>query len=238
MEWRENGIATLQGLVLGFSWIALTKVITKYKLWSSITGRKVIHIGTGPLYILSWNIFPRVHSARYFGALLPFAIVLNFALVGLGILKDEETVRSMSRTGNRKELLYGPLLYGIIFVLSAATYWGDSPLGITALMLLCVGDGSAGFFGERYGRTKLPWNKQKTWVGLFCFFTFSIIITSIYVDLFHNWGWFSVTVSQFFPSLVLATAVGTMVESLPGFGDWDNVTVFLSSLGTLHFLGW
>jgi phytol kinase len=60
----------------------------------------------------------------------------HFLIVSFkGILKDEETVRSMSRTGNRKELLYGPLFYGIIFVLSASIYWGDSPLGITALMV-------------------------------------------------------------------------------------------------------
>lgn len=48
--------------------------------------------------------------------------------------------------GRPSELLYGPLQYGWIFVISACYYWGDSPLGITSLMLLCAGDGFAGTF--------------------------------------------------------------------------------------------
>lgn len=33
------------------------------------------------------------------------------------------TVRSMSRSGDRRELLRGPLVYGIIFILSTLFYW-------------------------------------------------------------------------------------------------------------------
>ena len=43
---------------------------------------------------------------------MPLAITIKFGLIGLGILPDEKTVRSMSRTGRASELLKGPLLYG------------------------------------------------------------------------------------------------------------------------------
>ena len=57
----------------------------------------------------------------------------------------------MSRTGDRKELLRGPLCYGLIFALSTAVWWRESPLSVISLMLLCVGDGFADLVGRRYG---------------------------------------------------------------------------------------
>lgn len=57
------------------------------------------HIVTGPLFILCWNLFPTSPYARYFAAAIPCALVTKFTLIGLGILKDEVTVKSMSRSG-------------------------------------------------------------------------------------------------------------------------------------------
>lgn len=37
--------------------------------------------------------------------------------------KDEATVRSMSRTGARRELLKGPLLYGAVIVTATLLHW-------------------------------------------------------------------------------------------------------------------
>ncbi len=62
------------------------------------------------------GVFPEVASARYLAALVPFAITAQFALVGLGVMKDPAAVEAMSRTGDRREILRGPLFYGIIFV--------------------------------------------------------------------------------------------------------------------------
>jgi hypothetical protein len=45
----------------------------------------------------------------------------------------------MSRTGNKRELLLGPLMYGIVFVYSTVVYWRSSPAAIVAMMLLCAG---------------------------------------------------------------------------------------------------
>jgi len=43
----------------------------------------------------------------------------------------------MSRTGDPKEILRGPLFYGIMFVLMTILFWKDSPVGMTALMIMC-----------------------------------------------------------------------------------------------------
>jgi phytol kinase len=117
-------------------------------------------------------------------------------------------------------------------------YWAHTPLGITALMLLCVGDGFAGLLGAMYGKSKLPWNRNKSWFGSFCFFSLSLLSSLLFTDLFNRWGWFSITAAQFLPSLTITTLVATIVESLPGLSDWDNITVFAAAAFTMHLLGW
>lgn len=84
-----------------------------------------------------------------------------------------KTVQSMSRSGAPSELLYpgvivafcvlttvryGPLMYGIVFTISTVVYWADSPTGIVALVLLCVGDGVA--FLVSYSLCRLLYNSD------------------------------------------------------------------------------
>jgi len=53
----------------------------------------------------------------------------------------------MSRTGNPREILRGPLYYGIAFIILTIVFWKDSPVGMTALMI-CGGDGLADLVGR------------------------------------------------------------------------------------------
>ena len=48
----------------------------------------------------------------------------------------------MSRSGDRRELLRGPTMYGCVFTASTLLFWRDLT-GIMALMCLCFGDASA-----------------------------------------------------------------------------------------------
>ena len=79
-------------------------------------------------------------------ATIPLLVTLKFALVAFGILKDDFTVRMLSRTGSRKEILYGPLQYGVIFTLATAAFF-QQPLAVVCLMHLCLGDVSAAILG-------------------------------------------------------------------------------------------
>ena len=110
--------------------------------------RKLIHILTGPLFVLCWLLFPDVWYSRWLAALVPFAITGQFALIGLGVIKDEASVKAMSRSGDRREILRGPLFYGIVFVVMTLVYWKTSPIGMLALMLMCGGDGLADILGR------------------------------------------------------------------------------------------
>jgi len=227
--WVHDVGATVLAFGLALAWLHVMETLAARGAFSSITARKWVHIGTGPLFVLSWNLYSDASAARWLAALVPAVITARFALIGLGIIQDEDTVRSMSRTGNPRELLRGPLLYGIIFVFSTVVFWGNSPAGITALMLLCAGDGFADLVGRRWGYAKLPWNHGKSWAGSGAFFLSSLLFAGAFVALFHATGWFSTSLAAYIPRLLLVTTAATLVESLP-VEEWDNATVFLTAL--------
>src|SRR5512136_2443761 len=140
--------------------------LAAHRQWiESRLSRKLIHILTGPLFVLCWLFFPDVWYSRWLAALVPLLFTVQFALIGLGIIKDEASVKAMSRHGDRREILRGPLFYGIIFVVMTLVYWKDSPIGMTALMLMCGGDGLADILGRGLNSPKLPWNREKSWAG-------------------------------------------------------------------------
>ncbi|GAM20177.1 hypothetical protein SAMD00019534_033520, partial [Acytostelium subglobosum LB1] len=198
-----------------------------------------IHIGTGFVYICCWGLYYKDDIyAKYAVAMVPAGVVLQFSLIGLGLIKDEKAVKSMSRSGAPHELLYGPVTYGIVIVLSTIIYWVDSPIGITATSVLCCGDGFAGLVGEAIGKHRLPYNKHKSMNGTMAFFAASFVGSIVYLMIIQSYGYLAqLSILAFIPSLLLVCIVCTLVESLP-IDNWDNVTVFLSCVVALKALGW
>jgi len=199
--------------------------------------RKLIHILTGPLFVLCWLFFPDdVWYARWLAALVPLLFTVQFALIGLGIVKDEASVKAMSRSGDRREILRGPLFYGIIFVVMTLVYWKTSPIGMTALMLMCGGDGLADIMGRGLKSGSLPWSKGKTWFGSLGMFLGGWVLSAFILAIFIAQEVFAGPFSATLLPLTLLALVGTLVESLP-LKDVDNITVTLAAvlLGHLVF---
>jgi phytol kinase len=141
----------------------------------------------------------------------------------------------MSRSGDRREVLRGPLYYGIIFVLLTIIYWKSSPIGIIALMLMCGGDGLADIFGRKWGKRKVFWNTGKSWLGSFGMllggWSLSIFVIWIYTEM----GIFSNPIQYYLMPITFISFAGTLVESLP-LKDIDNITVTLSAVILGHLL--
>ena len=197
--------------------------------------RKIIHIGTGPIFVLCWMLFPEVPSARYLAALVPLAITGQFVLVGTGLMKDEAAVAALSRTGDRREILKGPLYYGIIFVVITVFYWHDSPIGITALMALCGGDGLADVLGRRFGNKKLPWASTKSWVGSFGMFAGSWLLSALVLGILSSAGLLTSSLGEMLMPATVICLAATAVESLP-IREIDNITVTAAALILGHML--
>jgi phytol kinase len=228
-------LATVVTFAAALAWLRLIDALAHRGLLEARLSRKIIHIGTGPLFVLCWLLFSDASYARYLAALVPLAITGQFLLVGLGVIPDPAAVQAMTRTGNPREILRGPLIYGLVFVVCTVVFWRQSPIGIVALMLLCGGDGLADIVGRRLGHRQgnrpLPFNPAKSWAGSLAMFLGGFVLAAAFVALFN-------TLHVFVPPLSLPTALlaiggiallSAVVEALP-LGDYDNLTLTAAAI--------
>lgn len=232
----NNFFALLITFALALAWLRINNFAAACGWVSSDLDRKLIHMGTGPVFVLCWLLFRDTPDARWLAALVPLAITLQFALVGTGIIRDPSAVQSMSRSGDRREILRGPLLYGIVFVILTLVYWTDSPIGIIALMLLCGGDGLADILGRRVDSLRIPWNRRKSLAGSLAMFAGGFIFAAVVVWVFVLARKFAGPFSSYLLPIAIISLAGALIESLP-LKDVDNVTVTLAAvaLGYIFF---
>jgi phytol kinase len=221
----QDAVATILTFGVSLAWLRGIDALAQRGLVGARLSRKIIHIGTGPLFVLCWTLFSASPSARLWAAAVPLVITLQFAAVGLGWMKDDAAVQAMTRHGDPREILLGPLFYGIVFVACTIAFWRTSPVGMLGLMIMCGGDGLADIVGRRWGARKLPYNRDKSWTGSAAMFLGGFTLALLIVWVFWRWNVFQ-------PPLDWATAPGkvalvalaaTLVESLP-LHDVDNLT--------------
>lgn len=235
-EW-QNVAATFVTLVGAIAWLRLWDVIAHRGWVEPVLSRKIIHITTGPLFVLCWPLFSTAPYSRFLAAIVPGLITLQFMAVGFGWLSDPAAVQAMTRSGNPREILRGPLLYGLIFVFGTVIFWRTSPIGILALMVVCGGDGLADVIGRRYGTVKLPWSPEKSWVGSAAMFVGAALFSALFFLIFEQLGYFTVFGSLRAVGVLLGiVAIATVVESFP-VRDIDNLTLAVTSvvLGLIAF---
>jgi len=221
-------LATLLTLAIAITFLRTMDFFAHRGWIENKLSRKFIHIGTGPIFVLCWLMFPDVGVSRYLAALVPLLITVQFILVGTGIMKDDAAVQAMTRTGNPREILRGPLFYGIMFVLMTVVYWKDSPIGITALMMMCGGDGIADIVGRRIKSPKLFWSREKSVAGSLSVFAGGALLTALILFIYVNVGVFASPFNAYFLPIVWIALGGMLVESLP-FKDVDNITLTVVS---------
>lgn len=217
-------LAFFTTFIISIIWLRLIDYFAVKGLISKKLSRKIIHIGTGPIFVLCWLFFPEDPLSRYLAAIIPLLITIQFFLIGIGVIKDQASVDAMSRTGDPQEILKGPFFYGVVFVLLTILFWRESPIGIIALMILCGGDGFADIIGRRVTSFALKWSPSKSIAGTISMFLGGLIFSSILVLIFIEYGFLSITFMESFPKILLLNILATIVESLP-VRDWDNVTV-------------
>ena len=231
----NNLIALIITFLSAVAWLRINDFAAHRGWISSQLSRKIIHIGTGPIFVLCWLLFNDSASARYLAALVPGLITVQFILVGIGLVKDDAAVKALSRTGDRREILRGPMYYGIIFVILTIVYWKDSPIGMVALMLLCGGDGLADIIGRRFGKRKLPWAPMKSWMGSLGMFLGGWILAIGILWIYLLSGVFTGQIMDYIPALSMVAFAATIVESLP-IKDLDNITITIIGLILGHIL--
>mmetsp|Transcript_13690 Transcript_13690/g.38768 ORF Transcript_13690/g.38768 Transcript_13690/m.38768 type:complete len:322 (+) Transcript_13690:263-1228(+) len=224
----RDAVCTGAAIVGAYAWVKLFNCLAQRRVLEQKLSRKMVHMTAGPLFVLTWPLFSASPDARLFAGVVPTLQFVRLLALGNGWLKDESAVKAVSREGSPEELLRGPLYYVLVLFVAVMLSWRDSHVGVTAISLMCAGDGMADIVGRRMGGAKLPFNKQKSWAGSIAMLVSGSAMSFGFIALFQSQGYFlgcdTITLQ------VLASAlVATICEALPvtNFVD-DNIIVPLA----------
>ncbi|KAN0033413.1 hypothetical protein ACTA71_002840 [Dictyostelium dimigraforme] len=212
-------------------WLKLNKFIRFKNYLSGEIARKFMHIGTGIIFLSTWNLFPQFNdNSKYVAGIFPLLSTIQFIVVGVGLIKDKELVNVVCRSESCSDLLYGPVCYGSIITFLTMFYWVNY-ISIISICVLCFGDGFAAIIGKQFGKIKLPYNENKSIIGSISFFIFSFIGSLIFLKLFESkLGNLN---SQY---ILVVCLVSALVESLP-LKEYDNLSIPISSILILKLFG-
>ena len=229
----SNALSFVITTLIVLVWVEGCKFLAHKRLLSAVNRRKLVHVMTGPIFLCTWGLFSNDMQGALFAASVPAFMTTKFALIGLGILQDDDTVQTLSRRNLRSDILQGPLLYGLVFVASTIIYWKQTR-GVIALICLCCGDGFAEIVGRKFGKQKMvPWSTVKTVAGSIGFIAASVIgsIVMVYVMRGLDADFEIISMTLFVPRILSVACVAAFVESISE-SDIDNFTVFIAAILT------
>ncbi|XP_050386620.1 phytol kinase 1, chloroplastic [Argentina anserina] len=231
----HDASATALVLAGAYTLVLCFDYLTKRDLLQQSLSRKLVHISSGLLFMLSWPIFSTSTEARYFATVVPLINGLRLLLSGLSLVPNEGLVKSVTREGNPEELLRGPLYYVLVLIFCALVFWRESPVGMICLAMMCGGDGIADIMGRKFGSIKIPYNQNKSWAGSISMFVFGSLVSLGILYYYSYLGYFNLNWTQTVQKVAFVSLVATAVESLPitEVVD-DNISVPLASMAAAY----
>ena len=155
----------------------------------------------------------------------PTLVFILMSLVAVGMVIAYQFGHLLKRRGEQtwasSVLGYMIPVIGALLLLP-----GRAEIGLMTLQIIALGDGSATLGGLMLGGRKLPWNRRKTFSGLFCFAAVASIAST-----YSYWGEASpgVSVGTAFLICSITTLCAAVAESLPVRTN-DNLRVGLTSV--------
>ncbi len=214
----QNILITILGFIYVFGVVALMDWAVR-KGFSQDVSRKVVHIAAGS-WLVFWPLYDATHWTKYLN-IAPAALWTVLLLIkGLTAREDDEAVKTMTRTGDRRELLKGPLYFTLVMDI-LGTFFFYQTAAITAMGFLGWGDGTAPIFGKKFGKHKYKIISEKSLEGSLGFFVFGFIVAIVFNLLLTG------TVNI---EMIFYTAILTVVVEAFSPANWDNILIPLSVL--------
>ena len=211
--------------------VVLNRIITwgyENGKYDSKTARKITHITSAPLFIVTWPLFSEASGARFFAGLVTLTNIYRLYLAGSGDAAESSLVKTISRSGDKSEVLGGPFIYVCLFQFFILAFWRDTFPGVVAMTTMAAGDGMADIIGRRYGRNGYKWpfgDGEKSLVGTVAFAVsaFGVSLGICYFLIAAGALSSSLTLASMATRILVISCICAMVEVLP-IGD-DNYTV-------------
>lgn len=167
--------------------------------------RKMIH-SSGSIFLL----FGEVHKTLSITLLTVFVLIYFLSQYlekksGKGIFILAALTHSLERKKDQIDFAPPLLALGILFSLAFFPF----KVAICGILQICIGDSIACLMGRRYGKSRIFYSPEKTWVGSFSFFLTAFLIQLPFISPTHS---------------LLIALIGTFLESLP-IEAFDNFVV-------------
>jgi len=222
--------ATMTGLTSVLA-VGMNRGITwgyEHGKYDSKTGRKITHILSAPLFIITWPLFSDAGGARVFAGLVTLTNMYRLYLAGTGDAAESSLANTISRSGDKSEVMGGPFIYVCLFQCFIMAFWRNTFPGVVAMTTMAAGDGMADIIGRNFGRNSYKWpfsDGEKSLVGTVAFAFFSFVVTTGISLWLISTGCLvsSLGFSELAARILAISCICAMVEVLP-LGD-DNFTV-------------
>ncbi|RJP59558.1 MAG: phosphatidate cytidylyltransferase [Ignavibacteriales bacterium] len=212
-----NIIIAILSIVYVFAVVGIMDFLVKRKNFPQDISRKIVHIAAGS-WLLIWLLFDDSHWSRYLNIAPAFIWTVLLLLKGFTASSDDEAVKTMTRTGDRRELLKGPLYFTLVMCLMGTVFY-KTPLALTAMGILGWGDGLAPVFGKRFGKHKYYILSEKSIEGSLAFLIFGFFGALIFNLFFYE----SIDIGFILGLAILATFIEAVSPK-----DFDNLLIPLS----------
>ena len=209
----QNILVTLLGFVYVFAVVGIMNYAVKKGFPQDIS-RKVVHIAAGS-WLIFWPLYDASNWTKYLN-IAPAALwTLLLLIKGLTAGEDDEAVKTMTRTGDRKELLKGPLYFTIVMDILGTVFFYQTA-AITAMGFLGWGDGTAPVIGKRFGKHKYKILSEKSIEGSIGFFVFGFLGAVVFNLLLTGTANYEV--------LFYSAVIAVFIEALSP-ANWDNILI-------------
>ncbi len=135
--------------------------------------RKIVHIAAGS-WLVFWLFFDNSVWTKYLNILPGFVWLVLLIIKGFWADENDEAVKTMTRTGDRKELLKGPLYFTVVMCIMG-TFFYRQEIAVISMGILGWGDGLAPVIGKKYGTIKYKVFVEKSLQGSLSFFIFGFL---------------------------------------------------------------
>lgn len=226
-SWIWNSVVAVVEVVYIFIVIGVMDKLVERGFPSDLS-RKVIHIAAGS-YVIFWPLYDPSHWTKYLCVLMPLIWVFLFLSKGLSDDPSDPAVKTMTRTGNPRELLRGPLMFASMMVILGLALFNHLS-AVIALGMLTWGDGLAPYFGEKYGRKKYKtFGTEKSYIGSLTVFVAGFIGSLLMI-------WITDVGEGYHLGLLAATAaITTLIEALSP-KDIDNILIPVGALAFYYLV--